>query len=175
MNAEPLRPGATGDLADRAVDLARLLICQALVLGTALQAQAGRMVLLLALRRPFEVARAVVQLVPVDVVHRVTGRGLGWQESVSDQGVNRNPLVCSRASGQAHLKVVAFEHQLQQAHRRMSTALLAALRAAAHVSLPVIAGCDTPDITEVRHLIYPFPIRDSSPLFFHSDRVTLIR
>src|SRR4029077_12466713 len=102
MNAEAFCPLSARNLTDGVVDLAGLFVGQALVLHLTLAANGYGMVLLLALCGPLKGVDAVVELLAINVVDRVTRRRSGRQERFSDERVDRNPVVCPLTSRQAN-------------------------------------------------------------------------
>lgn len=163
MDAQPSRPLASGDLADRGVHLARLLICQALKLRAALQAQTGGVVLLLASGRPFEILGAIVDLFAIDVVDRVFWRGAWTDKRFGDKGMDRRPFLGSGATAQANSWVAALEHRLEDSLRVLAY-MFTGFRMDASSAAPQRIWRNSPDTSQVRHFIHRFPACDWSPL-----------
>lgn len=177
VDAEAFCPLPARNLADGVVNLAGLLIGQPLKLGMSLLSQACRVALLLSVGRPLEVLSAVVELVAIDVVDRVT---TGWtftDKGTRHQAMHSDPLRGAISSSGRNLEIAAFEHGSQEPAGVLPNLPPGASVNARGLTLPVNAGRDATHIALIRHFIQTFPIRCWDPVFIwlHTDQGTARR
>jgi len=172
VDAESFCPLPARNLADGVVDLARLLVSESLVLRMALQAKACGVTLLFAMGSPLEIVRAVIELIAIEMVDRVTSRWAGTNKSQGYQAVDRDPCGRPSAASWRYLEISTLDSGVQKPFWILTNLVTSFRMNAGAFALPINTGRDTSHIPFVRNFVQAFPARRWYPcLFLHNARV----